>query len=97
MSFSNAFRFDENHVYVGHRTWNDIVGNPITFPLFNAVEMMKNVVLRNGAAMILMPDEEHIQFRMDRLSEVRAVSQRANEERQQRGLQLVDLQQLGLQ
>jgi hypothetical protein len=34
---------------------------------------------------------------MDRLSEVRAVAQRANEERQQRGLQLVDLQQLGLQ
>lgn len=91
-----SFSFNENHVYVGHQTWCDIVGSDSGCPLYNALETFKNIVQRNGAAMILMPDERSIARRMDRISEVRDVAENANATRVNLGLLPVDLQQLGL-
>lgn len=88
--------FNENHVYVGHQTWNDIVGSQSSFPLFNALETFKNIVTRNGAAMILMADESSIARRMDRLSEVRDVAESANATRLKLDLEPVKLQEIGL-
>ena len=92
MSFDSI----DNNVYVGHVTWGDIVGNVSSVPLSEALTIFKNKILKNGAAFILMADESSIARRMDRLSEVKDVAQRANESRVALGLAPVDLQEIGL-
>lgn len=96
LSSNGNIWFKDNHVYVGHETWCDIVRSESGFPLYNALETFKNIVQRNGAAMILMPDEISIDRRMDRISEVQDVAHKANATRLNLGLPPVDLQQLGL-
>lgn len=96
MSSNSNIWFEQNHIFVGHQTWNDIVGSQSNLPLFNVLETFKNVVSRNGAAMVLMADENSIMYRMDRLTEVLDVAQNANATRQALGLQVVDLQTIGL-
>lgn len=96
VSSNSNIWFEQNHIFVGHQTWNDIVGSQSNLPLFNVLETFKNVVSRNGAAMVLMADENSIMYRMDRLTEVLDVAQNANATRQALGLQVVDLQTIGL-
>ena len=96
VSSNSNIWFEQNHIFVSHQTWNDMVGSQSNLPLFNVLETFKNVVSRNGAAMVLMADENGIMYRMDRLSEVLDVAQNANATRQAHGLQVVDLQTIGL-
>lgn len=92
----SQFSFDDNSLYIGNQTWNDIVGAENTFPLFTMLETMKSIVQRDGAVMIAMPNEHEIKDRMDRVCEVQDVAQRANEARETLGLDTVNLQEIGL-
>ncbi len=92
----SQFSFDNKNLFIGNQTWRDIAGNTNPFPLFTMLETMKGIVQRGGAVMIAMPDEQQIQERMDRISEVQVVAQNANATRVQLGLTPVNLQEIGL-
>lgn len=85
------FNFEHNDLTINHEIWGYLTSSKNTFALNTVLNMINDVLARDGSVRILMDDDSSIKRSIDRASEVHDLAVEINKVRQDAGLELLSV------